>query len=146
MTLLIPSTILSYINADLGPDPSYTWIAVSWTLGAAILVSVSGRLSDIFGRRYFMLFGAFVSFVGTIVGATGQSISQMIASGVLFGIGSGIQEMVYSCLLEIVPKKHRILAIGLSSWLKSTDSCHWLIVLLVKEFRLPRLFHRCARH
>jgi hypothetical protein len=37
-----------------------------------------------------------------------------IASGVLFGIGGGIQEMCYAALQEIVPIKHRILAIGQS--------------------------------
>lgn len=94
LTLLIPSTILSFINADLGPSPNYPWITISWTLCASIIISVGGRLSDIFGRRYFILFGACVSFTGTIVGATGQSINQMIASGVIFGIGSGFQEMV----------------------------------------------------
>lgn len=79
LTLLIPSTTLSYINAELGPDPNYTWITVSWTLCASVIISVGGRLSDIFGRRYFLLFGASISFIGTIVGATGQSINQMIA-------------------------------------------------------------------
>ncbi|KAF2187000.1 hypothetical protein K469DRAFT_686217 [Zopfia rhizophila CBS 207.26] len=33
LTLLIPSTTLSYINADLGPDPNYTWIMVYWGMG-----------------------------------------------------------------------------------------------------------------
>ncbi|KAJ9669756.1 hypothetical protein H2201_000141 [Coniosporium apollinis] len=113
LTLLIPSTILSYINADLGPDPSYTWITVSWQLCASIIISVSGRLSDIFGRRYFILFGSGLSFIGTIVGATGQSINQMIVSGVIFGTGSGFQEMAYACIQEIVPNKWRIYAIGL---------------------------------
>jgi MFS family permease len=110
--LLIPATTLSYINADLGPSPSYSWIAVSWTLGAAVLVSVSGRLSDIFGRRYFMLTGAFIAFIGTIVGATGQSITQMIASGVILGIGSGFQEMGFACFMEFVPNKYRLLFVG----------------------------------
>jgi MFS family permease len=113
LTLLIPSTILSYINADLGPDPNYTWITVSWQLCASIIISVGGRLSDIFGRRYFIIFGATISFIGTIVGATGQSINQMIASGVIFGIGSGFQEMAYACIQEIVPNKWRLYAIGL---------------------------------
>ena len=112
MSLLIPSTLLSYINADLGPDPSYTWITVSWTLGAAILVSVGGRLSDIFGRRYFMLFGSALGFIGTIVGATGQSINQMIASGVIFGVASGFQEMGFSCFMEFVPNKYRMTFVG----------------------------------
>jgi MFS family permease len=112
-TLLIPSTTLSTINAELGPDPSYSWITVSWTLCASIIVSVGGRLSDIFGRRYFMLFGASLSLIGCIVGATAQSIPQMIASGVILGTGSGFQEMSYACIQEIVPNQWRIYAIGL---------------------------------
>ena len=112
LTLLIPSTSLAYINAELGPDPNYTWITVSWQLGAAIVVSVGGRLSDIFGRRYFMLTGAALGIIGCIVGATGQSINQMIASGVIFGLGAGFQEMSYACIQEIIPNKHRMLGIG----------------------------------
>ncbi|KAF2634970.1 MFS general substrate transporter, partial [Massarina eburnea CBS 473.64] len=113
LTLLIPSTTLSYINADLGPDPNYTWITVSWTLCASFLISVSGRLSDIFGRRYFMICGAVISVIGTIVGATAQSINQMIVSGVLFGLGSGFQEMGYAAIQEIIPNKYRMWAIGI---------------------------------
>lgn len=112
MTLLIPSTTLSYINADLGPDPNYTWITVSWTLGAAVIVSVGGRLSDIFGRRYFMMFGATISIIGCLVGANAKSINMMIASGVLFGIGSGFQEMCYAIIQEMLPNKHRIVGVG----------------------------------
>lgn len=112
MTLLIPAVAAGTINAELGPDPDYAWINISWALGASILVSVGGRLSDIFGRRYFMLAGAFISFIGTIVGATGQSIGQMIASGVLFGIGSGFQEMGFACIMEFIPNKHRLTALG----------------------------------
>ncbi|KAK6193988.1 hypothetical protein LQW54_011917 [Pestalotiopsis sp. IQ-011] len=114
MTLLIPSTTLGYINADLGPDPSYTWITVSWTLGASVVVSVGGRLSDIFGRRYFMMFGAAVSIVGCLVGANATSINMMIASGVLFGIGSGFQEMCYAIIQEMLPNKHRIIGVGVN--------------------------------
>lgn len=89
-----------------------------------MLVSVGGRLSDIFGRRYFMLAGAFISFIGTIVGATGRSIPQMICSGVLFGIGSGIQEMGFACIMEFVPNKYRLTAVGkfLLLWLKGVSN------------------------
>lgn len=53
LTLLMPSTILPYINADLGPNPNYTWITISWTLCASIIVSVGGRLADIFWPPLF---------------------------------------------------------------------------------------------
>ncbi|CAK7202974.1 hypothetical protein SEUCBS139899_005701 [Sporothrix eucalyptigena] len=113
MTLLIPSTCLSYINADLGPDPNHTWITVSWQLGAAVVVSVGGRLSDIFGRRYFMLTGSLLGIVGCVVGATGKSINQMIGSGIIFGIASGFQEMSYACIQEILPNRYRMLGVGI---------------------------------
>ena len=97
-TLLIPPAILSFVNAELGPDPAYTWITVSWNLGGAIFVTVGGRLSDIFGRRWFFITGSGVLVIGAIVGATGQSIGQMIASGAIFGAGSGLLEMAFGAV------------------------------------------------
>jgi len=42
-----------------------------------------------------MLLGSVLGFIGALLGATGQSINQMIASGVFFGVGAGFQEMAY---------------------------------------------------
>lgn len=97
-TLLIPPAILSFVNAELGPDPTFTWITISWNLGGAIFVTIGGRLSDIFGRRWFFITGAATLVVGAIVGATGQTIGQMIASGAIFGAGSGLLEMVFGAV------------------------------------------------
>ncbi|KAF9879319.1 hypothetical protein CkaCkLH20_02862 [Colletotrichum karsti] len=110
--MLIPSTTLPYIAADLGPSANATWITVVWTLGAAVLVSVGGRLSDIFGRRYFMMTGALVSIAGTLVGANARSVEHMILSGALFGVGSGFQELCYACVQECVPNRLRVVAVG----------------------------------
>ncbi|KAF2743842.1 MFS general substrate transporter [Sporormia fimetaria CBS 119925] len=112
-TLLIPPAILSFINADLGPDPRFTWITISWNLGGAMLVTIGGRLSDIFGRRYFFLAGAITLIIGSIVSATGKSIDQMIAGGALFGAGSGFLEMAFGAVQEIVPSKYRHVTIGI---------------------------------
>ncbi|PSN64768.1 MFS general substrate transporter [Corynespora cassiicola Philippines] len=112
-TLLIPPAILSYINADLGPDPRFTWITISWNLGGAMLVTVGGRLSDLFGRRWFFISGAVILIIGSIVSATGQSINQMIAGGALFGAGSGFLEMSFGAVQEIVPSRYRHVTIGL---------------------------------
>lgn len=103
-TLLVPPAILSFINAELGPDTTYTWITISWNLGGAIFVTIGGRLSDIFGRRWFFICGAATLIVGSIVGATGQSIGQMIASGAIFGSGAGLLEMAFGA----VQVRHRL--------------------------------------
>jgi MFS family permease len=69
-------------------------------------------LSDIAGRRYFLLFGACAAAVGAIVGATSQSITQSIISGIIFGVGGGFQEMCFACAQELVPNKHRFQTLG----------------------------------
>lgn len=45
-----------------------------------------------------MIIGAALGALGALVGATGQSISQMIAAGVLMGLGGGFQEIVFACV------------------------------------------------
>lgn len=89
-----------------------TKVDFRWNLVAAIIVTVSGRLADIFGRRWFLITGAIISTIGAIVGATGHNINQMIASGVLFGLGGGMQEMVFSCIQEMVPNSRRFITLG----------------------------------
>jgi MFS family permease len=78
-----------------------------------MFVTVGGRLSDIFGRRYFFIAGAVILIIGSVVSATGQSINQMIAGGALFGCGSGFLEMAFGAVQEIVPSKYRHVTIGL---------------------------------
>ncbi|KAK0386633.1 hypothetical protein NLU13_6468 [Sarocladium strictum] len=112
MSMLIPATTLPMINAELGPDANSVWITLNWTFGASLVVSIGGRLSDIFGRRYFMMTGAVISICGCLVGANGRSINMMIASGALFGVGSGFQELCYACVQEVVPNRWRIPAVG----------------------------------
>jgi hypothetical protein len=76
-TLLMPSTILSYIIADLDPNPNYAWITIAWNVCASVLVTVGGRLSDIFGRRWFLIIASVIALCGAVVGATGKSVDQM---------------------------------------------------------------------
>ncbi|CAK7205596.1 hypothetical protein SEUCBS139899_008374 [Sporothrix eucalyptigena] len=139
-TLVIPPAILSYINTDLGPDPSYTWITVSWNLGGAIFVTVAGRLSDIFGRRYFMITGSCLLIVGSIICATGQSIGQMIAGGAIFGAGSGLLEVVFGAVQEVVPNKYRAIFVGLfdasSVVAEIMPLVSWVIILHTNNWRI----------
>ncbi|OJJ54342.1 hypothetical protein ASPSYDRAFT_94096 [Aspergillus sydowii CBS 593.65] len=111
-TQLMPAVILSSINADLGPDPNYPWITICWNLGAAVVVTVGGRLSDIFGRRWFLISGAVFGAIGAVVGATGQTIPQMIGAGVLMGVGGGFGEMIFASVQEIVPNERRLFILG----------------------------------
>lgn len=115
-TLVMPAVILAFINEDLGPSPDLPWIPIVWNLGGAIVVTIGGRLTDIFGRRWFMIVGAVLAAIGALIGVTGQSIPQMIAAGVIMGFGGGFQEIVFACVQEIVPNNWRLQILG--------ESCH----------------------
>jgi hypothetical protein len=46
--MIMPSAVLAFINADLGPDTNYVWISVSWNLVAAVVVTLSAEDSRTF--------------------------------------------------------------------------------------------------
>lgn len=83
--------LLALINNDIGPDPRYTWIALVYNVALAIFLAPLGRLSDIFGRRYFFIGGGVIGIVGSIVCATAKTIPVLIGGNVLLGICSATQ-------------------------------------------------------
>jgi MFS family permease len=83
--------ILGIINAELGPDSRYIWISLVYNAVLAIFLAPLGRLTDIFGRRYFFIGGGVIGVVGSIVCATAKSIPMLIGGNVLLAICSATQ-------------------------------------------------------
>lgn len=104
--------VLGVINADIGPNASFTWIAYVYTTGMAVSLPVLGRSSDIFGRRYFFIAGAVLATVGSIVCARAQSIPTLIGGNVLLGVAAGTQLAYNFVLGELVPQKYRYIMVS----------------------------------
>lgn len=78
---------------------------------------LAGRLSDIFGRRWFFIIGSCIGLIGSIVGGTSSSLEQLIAGETLIGIAAGFQCSFFWVVAEIVPMKRRFIAnAGLFLW------------------------------
>lgn len=75
--------------------------------------TIIGRLSDICGRRYFVVGGNLLGVIGCIVAATSQSIPILIGANVLTGLASAAQTSTPSVLGELIPLKHRFAVTGL---------------------------------
>ncbi|KAK3065123.1 hypothetical protein LTS18_009707 [Coniosporium uncinatum] len=91
------ASILSLINADIGPDPNVLWVALSYTLTVAVSLTIIGRLSDIFGRRWIFIGGAVLGVVGSIVCATAQSINALIGGTAIIGMAASYPASLLLC-------------------------------------------------
>jgi MFS family permease len=90
--------VLGFVNADIGPDPNLNWVALSYLLTTSIGLIIVGRVTDIFGRRWWFIGGNAVATVGSIVCAVAPNIPALIAGETLIGIGASVQ-LSYACEL-----------------------------------------------
>ena len=82
----LAAPILGVINADIGPDDRYVWVSLVYNAVLAIFLSPVGRLSDIFGRRYFFVGGAVVAIVGCIICVTAKDIPTLVCYSPMFSL------------------------------------------------------------
>jgi MFS family permease len=109
---VLPSNSLALINADIGPSKNVTWIALAYTLGLSVGFLIIGRLSDIFGRRWFFIIGNLFSTIGSIVSATAKHPDTIIGGELLGGLAGAVQISFTVAIAELVPNKHRPLWIS----------------------------------
>lgn len=104
--------ILTYINADIGPDDNIVWVALGYTLTSAIGLLLFGRLSDLFGRRWFFIGGSVLALIGSIVCATATNIPMLIGGETLLGFAAASQLSYGFTLGELLPIKYRFLGVS----------------------------------
>ncbi|KEF51589.1 uncharacterized protein A1O9_12224 [Exophiala aquamarina CBS 119918] len=102
-TLPITSTsaILLPIKADIGPSSQYTWVANAQKVGSAALAPFTGRLSDIFGRRYVFMLGSLFSLLGNVLCATAKKVNIAICGGVFIGCAIACHQLGWTAISEV---------------------------------------------
>lgn len=104
--------LLGIINADIGPDPNYVWVGLVYILTLAIGQALVGRLSDLFGRRWFFISGSALALLDCIVSAIATSIPILIGGTVLIGFAAASQLSYTFVLGELVPFKYRFISLA----------------------------------
>ncbi|GKZ37917.1 hypothetical protein AbraIFM66950_009749 [Aspergillus brasiliensis] len=104
---VLPVNSLSAINADLGPDPSYSLISTVFTLISGVGLLLVGRLGDLFGRRYILIGGQLLGLIGAIVCATAKNVPTVIGGSVLCGLAAAVQLTFSFVIAELVPNRAR---------------------------------------
>jgi EmrB/QacA subfamily drug resistance transporter len=92
--------IVSYLN---GFD-QYTWVVTAYLLASTTMVPIIGKLSDLFGRKGFLMVGVSVFLVGSFLSGLSETMTQLIAFRALQGFGAGMGiALVFTVVGDIFP-------------------------------------------
>ncbi|KPM38189.1 hypothetical protein AK830_g8362 [Neonectria ditissima] len=105
--LILPTNVLTYINADIGPSNYIAWVNIARTLALSFTYTILGRLSDLFDRRWFFIGGNVVALIGIIVCAFAQNVNTLIVGSAIYGLGETVQLSFNVAIGELVPNKYR---------------------------------------
>ena len=86
----IVGTALPRVVADLGGLDRYSWVATAYLLTSTTAVPIFGKLSDIYGRKWFYVAGMALFMLGSALCGISQSMNQLILFRGLQGIAGGI--------------------------------------------------------
>jgi EmrB/QacA subfamily drug resistance transporter len=78
------------IIASLGGFDRYTWVTTAYLVASTAVVPIVGRLTDMYGRKWFFIAGIGIFLTASVLAGLSQSMDQLIASRALQGLGGGI--------------------------------------------------------
>jgi EmrB/QacA subfamily drug resistance transporter len=141
----IVGTSLPQIIADLEGFKYYTWVATAYLLTATIMMPIVGRLTDMYGRKWFYIVGIIIFLVGSALCGISQNMTQLILFRGFQGIGAGIMMAnAFIVIGDLFPPSERgkyqgliVAVFGLSSiigpllggFITDNISWHWIFYI-----------------
>lgn len=86
----VVGTAMPRIIADLGGFDRYTWVTTAYLVTSTAVVPIVGRLTDMYGRKWFFILGIAIFLGGSVLAGLSQSMNQLIAFRGFQGLGGGI--------------------------------------------------------
>ncbi len=104
----VVSTALPRIVADLGGFDRYTWVSTSYLVASTSVLPIVGRLTDIYGRKWFILAAIVVFLVGSVLAGLSQTMTQLIVFRAIQGLGGGsIMAIAFVAVGDLFPPAER---------------------------------------
>ena len=138
----IVGTALPKIIADLGGMEHFNWVFTIYMLTSAVTAILVGKLSDIYGRKPFILIGIVVFMAGSFLNGLSENIIQLIVFRGIQGFGGGmIMSTAFTAVADLFSPRERGrwqglmgAVFGLSSvfgptlggWIVDNADWHWI--------------------
>ena len=104
----IVATALPTVVADLGGAGHQSWVVTSYLLASTIVTAIVGKLGDLFGRKAVFAVSVVFFLVGSVLCGLSGSMTMLVASRALQGIGGGAIMVTATALIgEVIPLRDR---------------------------------------
>ncbi|MEU7866831.1 DHA2 family efflux MFS transporter permease subunit [Dactylosporangium sp. NPDC049140] len=104
----IVSTAMRTIADDLGGFSLQAWATTAFLITSTISTPLYGKLSDIYGRKPFILFSIGIFIVGSVLCGIATSIYELAAFRAVQGIGAGgLFSLAFAIIGDVVPPRER---------------------------------------
>jgi EmrB/QacA subfamily drug resistance transporter len=104
----VVGTAMPRIIDELHGMDRYSWVVTAYILASMTMIPIVGKLSDQFGRKWFLLFGTGLFLLGSILAGTSQSMNQLIIFRAVQGLGSGIGiALIGTVMADLFPPDQR---------------------------------------
>ncbi|KAI8391665.1 major facilitator superfamily domain-containing protein [Radiomyces spectabilis] len=104
----IVSTALPRIGSDFNQMAIVAWVATAYILTFDAFQPMFSKFSDIFGRKWILMFGIVVFLIGSVLCGAAQSMIMLICCRAIAGIGAAaVFSMVFVIISDLVPLEKR---------------------------------------
>nr|WP_276311093.1 MDR family MFS transporter [Paenibacillus nanensis] len=104
----IVSTAMGNIVAELGGFDKFVWVTSAYMVAEMAGMPIFGKLSDMYGRKRFFVFGLIVFMIGSALCGTASNITELALFRALQGIGAGAMVPTsFTIMFDAVPVQQR---------------------------------------
>ncbi|MCY9001958.1 multidrug efflux MFS transporter Bmr3 [Bacillus spizizenii] len=104
----IVATAMGSIVADLGSFDKFAWVTASYMVAVMAGMPIYGKLSDMYGRKRFFLFGLIFFLIGSALCGIAQTMNQLIIYRAIQGIGGGaLLPIAFTIIFDLFPPEKR---------------------------------------
>jgi EmrB/QacA subfamily drug resistance transporter len=141
----IVATAMGTIVGEMGGLDKFIWVTSAYMVAEMAGMPIFGKLSDMYGRKRFFVFGILVFMLGSVLCGMAESIVQLSVYRAVQGIGAGAMvSIAFTIMFDVVAPKDRGkmtgvfgALFGLSSILAPilggyiTDQFHWAWIFYI---------------
>ncbi|ETI70573.1 drug resistance transporter EmrB/QacA family protein [Neobacillus vireti LMG 21834] len=101
-------TAMGTIVGDLGGLESFVWVVSAYMVAEMAGMPIFGKLSDMYGRKRFFIFGLILFMAGSVLCGTAETITQLSIYRAIQGVGGGaLVPIAFTIMFDLFPPEKR---------------------------------------